>query len=770
MSWLRRNSPGTAKPRGDDRLARILASTGDLRIAVLAAETHDLAAAIDASADEEALRGLRVRALRGGDVWWAHLASRRRRALGSGPDAHAEAIADLVALGLTDAARAEADLVPQEAAGDSDVRNALAHLLIREGRLDEALEIAEDLPTGQDGKYALIWTGIAEAAFARGQQAMGAEVARRAVEFFPGLAATRATQMRALYLRGEADAALALAAQPWPDAERKDEPAVIEREVEIMVETGQLHRAVNRAMAALEQRPRLWALYYICFEATALTGRTDEYDAAVRRLAKMPVDDPQMAGILAIRAADTGDTAGLARLLDQLRAMSPPLYLHTALGVALAEPTRPRDDIDAAHRACVAAAFPHDAADIQLASHIYFVDSGDDGFRRALGLIEPLLERHLASPAVLLLHLRLLIALGRDDDARKVLDAAPAGLKGGLRLEPMKLYFLARDGRDREARAGWRRRMATCREPAANANGSYPEAVHLKWRDTPDAILLFCVIFNGIQYVDWLLEHYRVLGVDHFFFVDNRSTDGTLERLAEQRDVSLFRARGSFAASCCGVLWNNHLIRRFGTGHWCLHVDMDEALVFPGMEDGRDLRELTRYLDAQRYGATRSMMVDIYPDSLTVGQVADPFAESIWIDRDYTRFPIEFPPYEGAHGGVRTRLQNRNVMLTKSPILKVDDDTWYLTTNHTHTHVPIADLSTALLHYKFVGDMRARVDEAISRGEHFLDAIHYRSLKAGLDTAGDQLRGPKSVRYTGPQQLVELGLIDDSALWRSRRW
>src|ERR1700758_794627 len=48
------------------------------------------------------------------------------------------------------------------------------------------------------------------------------------------------------------------------------------------------------------------------------------------------------------------------------------------------------------------------------------------------------------------------------------------------------------------------------------------------------------VIFNEARRVPFLLRYYRTMGFEHFVVLDNKSTDGLQELLAEESDVSLF--------------------------------------------------------------------------------------------------------------------------------------------------------------------------------------------------------------------------------------
>ena len=88
------------------------------------------------------------------------------------------------------------------------------------------------------------------------------------------------------------------------------------------------------------------------------------------------------------------------------------------------------------------------------------------------------------------------------------------------------------------------------------------------------------------------LDHYRRLGIDRFFIVDNDSTDGSAEYLSGHPDIHVFRTTGRFREAGGGTDWLNAILKEFGVGSWCVTVDIDEWLVYPGSER-TPLRALT---------------------------------------------------------------------------------------------------------------------------------------------------------------------------------
>ena len=100
------------------------------------------------------------------------------------------------------------------------------------------------------------------------------------------------------------------------------------------------------------------------------------------------------------------------------------------------------------------------------------------------------------------------------------------------------------------------------------------------------------VLRNEAARLPHFLDYYRSLGVDHFLMVDNGNNDGSAEFLAEQSDVSLWRTEASYRDTRFGLDWSGWLLMRYGHGHWCLTLDVDELLTYPGLST-HNLRDLT---------------------------------------------------------------------------------------------------------------------------------------------------------------------------------
>ncbi|MBV5262217.1 glycosyltransferase family 2 protein, partial [Synechococcus moorigangaii CMS01] len=151
----------------------------------------------------------------------------------------------------------------------------------------------------------------------------------------------------------------------------------------------------------------------------------------------------------------------------------------------------------------------------------------------------------------------------------------------------------------------------------------------------PSDLLVFSTQRNEGVRLPWFLRYYREMGVNHFLFVDNDSTDGSLDYLASQPDCSVWTTTASYKRARFGVDWMNWLLFKYGHGHWALTVDPDELFLYPFC-DTRPLRALTDWLDASSIKSFSAMLLDMYPKGrmdlqpYRAGQ--DPLEIASWFD------------------------------------------------------------------------------------------------------------------------------------------
>jgi hypothetical protein len=283
-----------------------------------------------------------------------------------------------------------------------------------------------------------------------------------------------------------------------------------------------------------------------------------------------------------------------------------------------------------------------------------------------------------------------------------------------------------------------------------------------------EAVLAFSCIRDESLRLPWFLEFYRQAGVTRFFIVDNGSQDGSTEYLTAQTDVSLFFTEDSYAESECGLKWINGLLDRFADGHWALTLDADELLVYPVCERV-DIRQLAAYLESVGADSLMTMILDMYSDraiASTRYTPGEPFLEACpFFDSDtYSRDTSHSVP---VRGGARERVFWRDFdreypapFLPKVPLVKWRRGRFYEASTHRISNIRPAELTGALLHFKFFDDFPGRAALEAERKEHFAEARQYVTYSEVLTRTPElTMFHERSVRYVDSLQLVRLGML-----------
>lgn len=291
-------------------------------------------------------------------------------------------------------------------------------------------------------------------------------------------------------------------------------------------------------------------------------------------------------------------------------------------------------------------------------------------------------------------------------------------------------------------------------------------------RVSPASILLFSTTRNEEVRLPHFLNHYRRLGVDHFFIVDNGSDDGSVDFLKQHLDVTVFQAHASYRASRFGVDWLNWLKFKYAPGHWVVVSDADELLVYPN-HDTKNLAVLTEWLTANGFDAMGAVMLDLYPkgspDAQTYIASKSPLEVLQWFDAEgYWAQRQEKLGNLWLQGGPRarkffTRNPEQAPTLNKIPLVYWRKGHAFV--NSTHSALPSrlneawhAPISGALLHTKFLPGVAQRAAQERVRDEHFQVGARYADYYQSLTESPD-LWFERSKKYTGWQQLVDLGIM-----------
>jgi hypothetical protein len=289
-------------------------------------------------------------------------------------------------------------------------------------------------------------------------------------------------------------------------------------------------------------------------------------------------------------------------------------------------------------------------------------------------------------------------------------------------------------------------------------------------------IILFSTLRNEAFRIPYFLDYYRKIGVNHFIFVDNGSTDNFMKVVSGQSDVSVWHTKASYKASNFGMHWLNGLLHKYGKGHWCVTVDPDEILVFPKCE-ARTLVELTDWLDSQHRRSMFCLLLDMYGSgSVSSTQYAsgeDPLSVAPYFDgKGYVQNFGTARRDVYVQGGARRRVFFRDrptkaPAINKTPLVKWSSNYSYLSSMHTLSHMALnhphglggLSVTGCLLHFKFLSSLVEKAAEEIARKEHYDNSTEYAAYKTVIDQDQDHLFYEESIKFEGSDQLVALGFM-----------
>lgn len=289
-----------------------------------------------------------------------------------------------------------------------------------------------------------------------------------------------------------------------------------------------------------------------------------------------------------------------------------------------------------------------------------------------------------------------------------------------------------------------------------------------------DEIICFTQVYNEMLRLPNLLTYYRSLGISQFFIIDNNSTDNCQEFLLQQPDVNLFWTKDSHNQAGEGMVWYQYLIDTYLKGNWILVVDADEFLVYPDCEN-RKLPELISFLDKYDYEAMASFMLDMFPQNLEQQLSISPnisFIEQAPYFYNHYRFMHHpEPPYFDVHGGIFYYLDNFLPPLIKTPLINTSKGVRYIQTHHRITPARIAPITSAFLHFKFIGDFYKKSQQIVTQKLHWAGGGAYRKYMRMFDNHIQQdfdfTKLDKTIKYQNSQQLVNLGLIKYPDSWKN---
>lgn len=292
-----------------------------------------------------------------------------------------------------------------------------------------------------------------------------------------------------------------------------------------------------------------------------------------------------------------------------------------------------------------------------------------------------------------------------------------------------------------------------------------------------DEVRLFAVARNESLRLPYFLHYYFQLGIDRIFLIDNNSTDDTKEIALSYDNVHVFTIEQNYKHYWN---WMEFFLETYGTGHWCMVVDIDELLSYPSSEIV-SLKRLLSYMETNHFTALRCLLLDMYSDRPVKDTYCKPGENPLkvcsFFDTNYLRLKStsfdkkRWKPFESIshYGGMRQRIfGNVNgrpwfFCLSKIPVFKYSEEIYLTEGMHAINGARIADIEGVVFHTKFLSDFIEEAQVESAREQHFHDGAEYKRYHFYLTHNPDLiLMNRRSEKLQDLEQLVRLGIMKTS--------
>lgn len=291
-----------------------------------------------------------------------------------------------------------------------------------------------------------------------------------------------------------------------------------------------------------------------------------------------------------------------------------------------------------------------------------------------------------------------------------------------------------------------------------------------------DDVALVCVGRNTAFYLPTFFDWHRALGIEKFVYIDNGSSDGSVDVASNQSGTIVANCSASFK-DYQGLI-RLYSAQMFVRGGWRLVVDADELFDYPG-SNRLKIREILRQLNALGKTAVVAQMLDMIPNGTLSDIQNGTYDKAIqscgYYDiseiekKDYFSQEIKFKWFLEQNlisnsdikfhfGGIRRTLFGEDCCLSKHPLFRPGPNTLVLPHPHVSTGLNCADFTALLRHYKFTGDFVERERKLLAEGRiaHGETALRMNTMMKKPNLRFVQ---PTSLRYSTPEDLIDKGFL-----------
>lgn len=292
-----------------------------------------------------------------------------------------------------------------------------------------------------------------------------------------------------------------------------------------------------------------------------------------------------------------------------------------------------------------------------------------------------------------------------------------------------------------------------------------------------DQVALILVGRDVGYFIDHHIRHHLALGVTHIVYVDNGSSDDSIEIAKRFPNITIATCSAMFRLHQAQI---RHMANtRFLQGGWRLAIDPDELLDYPGA-DRISLPELTRRMSARGHTALVAQMLDMVHDGPVTDTIGLDFCTAEAAFDRFSLRDISEKPYDSAFlreflglnsvtnpdiaflfGGIRHRAFGENCCLTKHALFRMDKNVVPHPHPHVTTGITCTDFSALLRHYKFAGNILAREQKLLAENRISHGEMRQRMARIARET-DINLGTYAEFSHPTPEGLIEKGFLKAS--------
>lgn len=296
-----------------------------------------------------------------------------------------------------------------------------------------------------------------------------------------------------------------------------------------------------------------------------------------------------------------------------------------------------------------------------------------------------------------------------------------------------------------------------------------------------DELIVLCLVRNGEMLIESFIKYYSKLGAKHIVFLDNNSSDNTINKLKRFPNITIFQSKLPYRTYAW--IFKPYLIHRFSRRNWCLCADIDEYFDYP-YSDQIKLNSFLDYLNRKSYNCVIAQMLDMFSDKgISFPKNGEEFNPNIYKYYDIYNIQkeeisrnnvISNTKIKFHKGGIRAKVFDINSLyLTKFPLIILKDG---LSADDFRTHQIIknakfADISCVLYHYKLTSDLFDLSSRSLLEKNYVHDSSDYKKYMAVIRKNPDinikeQTKKAKKIKTIN--ELIENNFICVSGDYISR--